>query len=614
MKDKSNSKDKPNLKSRRGFLRTVGASAAAFGMGAVLNPKLFKEENSLISLPSQKNNLTTMISTQGESNSSATYKFNYFIGIVGSPSDPDISWSDNELMKIKDLGVNMLQLSIAWGGRPANEVLNLEDLDSSQIAKWEFRIKQAKKFGFSTIAQFGVPKLQYTANAYSIVQPACILSPEIRKKYAKLLGNFLDRFPSVDNVLLYTYDQNAWLCSEFGPCPRCSGIPLYERLSGFLDFLNNAMQKHHNGVTLWWKPWEISNGTTIKIVQNIKSSHFGLILNPSCANEVYPFNDRAFSSDLGIKRTVQVAADRNIPVIGEFDYTFYKGYYQLADFFPRFVYEQIKGWKAMKGVVGIKEYFGFAPSQFSVNAAMLQVCMKSPDASLDELLKEIVAPYGEDASKHMKDAWEKIARGVEAFPWDVSPSFVGLNKSDDGSHPWDPVTISNDTWATPAWKTNRRAYYMLANEFKAHPWVFEDMGLQLEESADLLDKAVSSFDKAIVAGSAKVSDIQTQRQSIAKMASAIRGKSLHFLETLAAQDARLVGYDENQLGIVTKRLENFLEKDVENQGHAPEVVQKLNEFRKDPKTWLQNNLNPLAYESKCAIDWNIYTPYASRQD
>ena len=55
--------------------------------------------------------------------------FKYFVGIVGNPSVPDISWSDEELEQIKALGVNMVQLSIAWGNKPANEVLNLEDMD-----------------------------------------------------------------------------------------------------------------------------------------------------------------------------------------------------------------------------------------------------------------------------------------------------------------------------------------------------------------------------------------------------------------------------------------------------------------------------------------------------
>jgi hypothetical protein len=55
--------------------------------------------------------------------------FEYFVGIVGNPSVLDIRWSDEQLEQIKAPGVNMVQLSIAWGGKPANEALNLEDLN-----------------------------------------------------------------------------------------------------------------------------------------------------------------------------------------------------------------------------------------------------------------------------------------------------------------------------------------------------------------------------------------------------------------------------------------------------------------------------------------------------
>jgi hypothetical protein len=544
------------------------------------------------------------------------YGFDYFVGIVGSPSDPDVSWSDEQLRQIKDLGVNTLQLSIAWGGKPANEVLNLEDLDSAQVAKWDFRIKQAKKFGFRVIAHFGIPKLLYTDNGYSIVQPACIMDPGVHKKYDELLGNFFKRFPSVDNILVYTYDQNAWLCSEFGPCPRCSGIPISDRLTSFLDFINSTVQKYNPGATFWWKPWEISNGSLVQILQDVNTKNFGLILNSSSSNEAYPFNDRAYASDLGIKRTTQVAADRNIPVIGEFDYTFYKGYYSIGDFFPRFVYEQLQEWKSIKGVIGIKEYFGFAPSQFSVNAAMLKACMKSPDASLEQLLNEVASAYGKAASPFMLNAWENVARGVEALPWDVTYLIgqLGIDRSSDASHPWDPVTINAGTWNTPAWETNRKGNFMLTDDSKAHPWLFEDVGLHLKDAADLLFKSVENFDKAIAAGSPKTDDIKMQRETIVKIARALRGKSLHFLETLAAQDARLVGYDKEQFAIVTARLQKLLEQDAENQGNTEEVVKKLNDFKKDPKAWLLSNLNPLAYETKCRVDWTKFIPYPGHQD
>jgi hypothetical protein len=339
--------------------------------------------------------------------------FKYFVGIVGNPSVPDIRWSDEELDQIKSLGVNTVQLSIAWGNKPADEVLNLEDLDAGQRAKFAFRIQQAKKHGLRTMAHFGIPRM---VNG----RAACIMDPAVQEKYRALLTDFMKSFPEVDDVLVYTFDQGAWLCSEFGPCPRCSGLPLDERLPGFLTLLDDTMQKCRPNSRLWWKPWELSKGQVVAILDRLNPAHFGLVLNPSTSNEVYPFNDRSFKSDLGVKRLVRMAFDRNIPVLGEFDHTLYKPLYQMEDFFPRLVYEQMAGWKEMEGVVGVKEYYGFAPSTFSVNAAMLRAWMKSPHAPLDALLREIAAPYGPKAAPLLIQAWEYVAQSVEAYPWDTT--------------------------------------------------------------------------------------------------------------------------------------------------------------------------------------------------
>ena len=117
--------------------------------------------------------------------------YQYFIGIVGNPSVPDISWSDQQLNEIKALGVNMVQLSIAWGDKPVNEVLNLEDLDEEQREKFSFRIKQATKHGLRTLAHFGIPRMLN----YTPVRPACIMDPAIQKKYVDLLSDFMTSFP-----------------------------------------------------------------------------------------------------------------------------------------------------------------------------------------------------------------------------------------------------------------------------------------------------------------------------------------------------------------------------------------------------------------------------------
>jgi len=535
--------------------------------------------------------------------------FQYFVGIVGNPSLPDISWSDDELEKIKALGVNMVQLSIAWGNKPADEVLNLEDLDAGQRAKFTFRIQQAKKHGLKTIAQFGIPRMVNL----NPVRPACILDPAVQKKYQDLLTDFMKSFPEVDDVLVYTFDQHAWLCSEYGPCPRCTGVPLDERVPQFLNLLNETMQKCRPNTRLWWKPWELSRGEVVAILNKVKPEHFGLVLNPSTSNEVYPFNDRSFKSDLGVKRFVQLAKDHGVPVIGEFDHTFYKPLYLIEDYFPRLIYEQMNCWKEMPGVVGVKEYYGFAPSVFSVNAAMLQAWMKSPSAPLDQLLNEIATPYGAKAAPLLKQAWEYTAQSVEAYPWDTTYLIgpIGLDRHWDGTHDWEPVEIISTTWDTPIWKANRRGNFMLTDEPKAHPWLFEDCGLRLEDAAALGFQAVGFYDQAIAAGGPKVDDIRVQRETVWKTSRSLRAKSLHYLMTLAAQSARTVQNDEKQFPIVMKRLEALLKKDVENQGGNAVVAQKLAEFQRDPKAWLVANLNPRDYETETTIDWSKWVP---RQD
>ena len=532
--------------------------------------------------------------------------FDPVIGIVGSPAFPEIAWSDEQLASLKELGCTTLQLSIAWANKPADEVLNLEDLDERQRGLWRHRITQARKFGLGTIAHFGIPRwLNQTP-----VKPACILDPEVRDKYTRLLTDFAASFPEVDDIMVYTFDQRAWICSDYGPCPRCSGIPLHERLPGFLDHLKEVFVRANPRARLWWKPWELSKGQTEMIARQVDAEHFGLILNPSTSNECYPFNDRAFAADLGVKTLTRIAAERGIPVIGEIDHTLYKGLYLISDYFPRLVYEQLEGWKRIPGVVGIKEYFGLPPSQLSVNAAMLGTCLRSPEASLEQLLEQVAAPFGTQAAPALLAAWEHVAVGVESFPWDITYLIgpMGLSKDHDGSHDWEQITIPNAHWNTPIWESNRRANFMLTHEHKAHPWLFEDAGLRLGAAADSYDQAAADYSEAIGHAAAMAGELQAQQNELKATARALRGTSLHFLETLAAHNARMVQHDDEQWRKVVGRLERLLEQDAANQGHAQEVAQVLAAFRRDPHGWLATHLSARSHELICTIDWRAWIP------
>lgn len=95
--------------------------------------------------------------------------FAYRIAIVGNPSCPDIRYDDSQLCALQSHGFNTLQLNIAWGCRPADEPLNLEDIlelegEPSQRQKERFdaiafRAKKSKGKGFRVLFHFGAPRV-----------------------------------------------------------------------------------------------------------------------------------------------------------------------------------------------------------------------------------------------------------------------------------------------------------------------------------------------------------------------------------------------------------------------------------------------------------------------
>ena len=54
--------------------------------------------------------------------------YKYKIAIIGNPANADIRYDASQLDALKKLGFNTIQLNIAWGARPADEPLNLEDI------------------------------------------------------------------------------------------------------------------------------------------------------------------------------------------------------------------------------------------------------------------------------------------------------------------------------------------------------------------------------------------------------------------------------------------------------------------------------------------------------
>lgn len=150
---------------------------------------------------------------------------------LGCPAKPDEPWTAETLGRLADLGFNAIQLNIAWGCRPGDEPLNLEDVvdypappaagtsrlpprsgcEPAQIerrrADLRDRIDLCRRIGLRTLFHFGAP---YNMHArFGDSPPNCLSDPALRSYYAKLLELFCEQFPGVDDLLLYTYDQDA---------------------------------------------------------------------------------------------------------------------------------------------------------------------------------------------------------------------------------------------------------------------------------------------------------------------------------------------------------------------------------------------------------------------
>ena len=425
------------------------------------------------------------------------------IGIIGHPTTPDVAWTDEQLQALKDVGFETVQLSIAWASRPANEVLNLEHFDDpANVAMWRSRIEKAKRFGFRTLAHFGLP--------VGPVEDAttCIMDPAVRDGYAARLTGLFRLFPEIDDVMIYTYDQLAWLCSQFGPCPRCHGIQLHERLIPFLEAMVDAVQAGKPGTRLWWEPWELSAGQTFAVADAIRPEHFGLILHHTIA-EVQFVN----TTDLWFRNLARLAGQRGIPVIGE---GFFGGSGEDVDPLthvpcPRLVHQELEALRSTPGVVGFKEYYGYVPAHFSANVALMRAWLAAPDAPLAELLAPIAAAYGGTAQAALLEAWDATAQAMELFPWDASWL---IRRLFDGTRSGDGRSVTGASWMTPSWQSNRRGFYMVTDEKTQHPWLREDVGIRSRLASRFFAKSAELLARAESLATAGLDDLRIQRENM----------------------------------------------------------------------------------------------------
>jgi hypothetical protein len=446
------------------------------------------------------------------------------VGFLGNPnsSEPfkfwnEVPWSDANLLRLKAIGFDTIQVNVAWGPRPGDEPLNLEDIiELPADLAWKYpqpvplncdpsperrqhrrslvqeRSAACHRLGLRTLFHFGAP---YNAHMrYGDAPPNCISDEKTIERYEILLDLFARDFPEVDDLLIYTYDQDAWLCNEFGPCPRCLGKPLHERLPAFLGRLTSKWQKNRPGARLWWEPWELSAGQVYRCVGNLPGEGFGLMLHANIA-EV----QATLPADRWLKNTAALAAERGIPVTVEYwlggPCEEFEPLLHLSH--PLVTLRGLQAIAAVEGVNGIKEYYGIDPDREDPNLHMTALFFTKPDISESDALEDLARPY-QKAAARLVVFWRIASRGMELFPWDATWYIrqIGRNRVD---HALSGARIRGMACRTPSWCSTRQSHFLKSFEYKMEddPWLREDVELRCRMAVDAWKRAIQIGEEAL---------------------------------------------------------------------------------------------------------------------
>ena len=501
---------------------------------------------------------------------------NIRIALLGTPSRPHPHWAKEDVADLKKMGFTGVQLNIAWAYRPADEPLNLEDVwpvvgapESRAIGarfqerqvELKHRAQISREVGLRTLFHFGAP-FQGAHEFLDNVQLAqCILDPATIARYVEALIGFGKENPCIDDLLIYTYDQDAWLCSEFGNCDRCAGVPLHERLPQFLNALGKAWVGIREGARVWWEPWELSVGQTLSCILNLDPGSLGLMLHSNIAEVI-----STMPADRFFRHVSEIAASRGIPVIGE---VFLSSNNEEVEPWSRLpvplvTLNQIRAIESVHGVVGIKEYFGIVSSPFDINLAAANLYFNSPNKTNTEILSTLAKNFD---LPWLAQFWATSSKAYELYPWDTSWFCRQLGRSLPG-HELTAATIrgmqsNHDQWDTPAWQSSRGAVFMRVANSEPNPWLLEDVGLQFLVASQVMTEGLEIFEKNFVdAGDILSRELMRQASEVIGFITRTTAYVCHIRETLICRTLRNSKARSSQL---IAELAEVLETDRQNQ-------------------------------------------------
>ncbi len=534
--------------------------------------------------------------------------------LIGNPVRPDIPFDTVALRRLKELGFNTVQLNIAWGCRPGDEPLNLEDIldaeghPDARQRRWFDEIARraalAHAEGMRCIFHFGAPRM--TGRLYEIIGSEAVTDEETNRnspqreeivcKYERLLTMLAQRIPQVDDLLLYTFDQEAWLGNEFGGDPLAAGVPLHRRVVPFVRRLTACWAAQRPKGRLWWEPWEISAGSIYAALPQLPTEHFGLMLHSNIA-EVQKCNP----ADRWLRNTALLAADRGIPVCGE---VFLSGASEEVEplqhtFAPALVWDEIHRLQELE-LYGIKEYFGTRPDLTEdLDLAMAGLCFADPSLGRREALEKLAARWPQATA--LPEAMAAAHRGLALFPWDVSWRWRAICRQHTEWHPYTPWFVPGEVAPSPSWRSTRRAIFMLtSDEAPLHPWLIEDVGLRCRTAAGYLQQAAALYRTAAeqcTPDSSAAVTFAAAARDFTRFAAVTMDEALHAEETLCAGHIRRFSQNGEVPGFLLERMTTALKADVENQrtvsavapGALSQAQAALEAFSADPAGWCANH-------------------------
>lgn len=519
-------------------------------------------------------------------------------------------------MKLKELGFNCIQLNIAWGSRPNDEPLNLEDVVDVQgtalagmqtlplmsgkdpihvekrRANLRERIALCKSLGLRTLFHFGAP---YNMHArFGDSPPNCLIDERVIGFYEALLQSFSAQFPGVDDILLYTYDQDAWLCSEFADCPRCRGIPLHHRVSAFVNRLGQTWHNLNPDGRIWWEPWELSAGQVLQAISRLNPVCTALALHSNIAEVM-----AALPVDRWLKNSVTLARKTGLPVVVEH---WLGGPTEEVEPFQHLSWPLVT-WRSLKAIAaleveGIKEYYGSVPTREDANLRMTACFFRNPTFSEHEALEQIAEPYGACAAK-MILFWQATSEAMELFPWDTSWFIREIGRCNP-VHTMNAAIIRGQQAHTPSWDSTRRAIFMKTDDLQPDPWLLEDVQLRCDLAAARLEEAITLGKASVGSMPALLAhDMEHQLAELADFKKRTLSYVYHIRETNLTRILRqdLAKGQPLPLAVIAE-LKDVLSLDMHSQNADDPCLSAIQMLESDPQAYVRHYFTDASQEFK----------------